>query len=554
MAISSANWRSQISQSQLLHQISTILLQRKNWQQLLLRNQNLTSNLSPSLFSQIIRRTRTNPEVSLDFFNWVKSNLSFEPDLNSQCQILTICISSSLPHRHVIPTLDSLIQTHTSSLIVETITKDCKGKSFESNVLSFVCEYFARRGQFKEGLTVFNRMKVSGLTPSVNACNAILDGLIRENENKLVWCFYGAMIRHCFKPDKLTWSLLAKVLAKGGSFERIVKVVDLGVSASSSAMCNALVDSYSKNGNFDAAFDRVKEMIEPGFGTYASILDGACRYRNDEVVERVVGIMLEKGLLIEKPMYDELIRKLCSLAKTNAISTFLNRARDEKVRLQDSTYSSALKTLSKEGRIDEAIRVYRLVLENGIKAVKNNAYEAFVNLLCEGGDEKYEPLKTVLQNGFKPCTSVMSRFISLECEKRRWKRAEEVLELVLENSLLPDSSCLCCLVHHYCSNKQIDKAISLHSKLEKFEGRLDVFTYNMILDGLVRERRGAEAVKMFDFMRGFGLVDSESFVTVIRVVLRDKEMRKAMQLHDEMLQMGLKPCEAVYKKLILGFQ
>ncbi|KAL6197589.1 hypothetical protein ACLB2K_033197 [Fragaria x ananassa] len=511
----SHTWRTQLKQAHVASQISSILLQRRNWVPLL-QNLNLPK-LNPLLFLQILHKTKQNPQLSLDFFNWAKSHLRFEPDLKSHCQIIQLSLGSGLT-RPAKSIMDTLIQTHHVSKLIQSMVQ-----------------------------------------VTVLACNALLDAMRQGNETRLGWCLYGVMIRNGVLPDQFTWSLVAQFLCKDGKFERIIRLLDLGVS--SSMFYSLLVDGYSQSGNFDAAFCYLEKMsdgkLEPGFSTYSSVLDGACKVGEVEVVERVMRIMVEKKLLLESPVleYDSVIKKLCDLEKTYGVEMLFKKACDEKIELQNATYGCILQALSKGMRIVEAIRVYQVICERGI-VVDDSSYYAFANLLCkeERSEEGFELLMDVIRRGFSPCASELSGFISFLCGKRRWREAENLLNSVLDKELLPDLTSCSSLVRHYCSTRRINSAMALHSKIEKLNASLDVTTYNVLLAGLFAARRVEEAVEVFDYMRSRNLVSSESFTIMIHGLCQVKELRKAMKIHDEMLKMGLKPPAATYKRLIYGFK
>ena len=44
--------------------------------------------------------------------------------------------------------------------------------------------------------------------------------------------------------------------------------------------------------------------FNPGFGANNSILDGACKYENEEVIQKVLGSMVEKGLISKLPSFE----------------------------------------------------------------------------------------------------------------------------------------------------------------------------------------------------------------------------------------------------------
>lgn len=230
------------------------------------------------------------------------------------------------------------------------------------------------------------------------------------------------------------------------------------------------------------------------------------------------------------------------------------RACDDKIELQDDTYGCMFKALSKEGRVKEAIQIYHFVSERGI-TVKDSGYYAFVNVLCKQhqSEELCGLLRDVVERGYSPRAMELSRFVASQCGKGKWKEVEELLNAVLDQGLLLDSFCCCSLMEHYCSNGLIDKAIALHVKMEKLKGSLDAATYDVLLEGLFKDGRMEEAVRIFDYMKELEVVSSSSFVIVVSRLCHLKELRKAMKFHDEMLKMGHKPDEATYKQVISGF-
>ncbi|XP_030469669.1 pentatricopeptide repeat-containing protein At4g21170 [Syzygium oleosum] len=551
-------WRARIKQHQLASQISALLLQRRNWVPLL-ETLDLSSHLDPPLFLRVLRRIETNPQISLGFFNWVKARLGFEADLRSHCHMVRVLVGSGDPPP-ARPILDSLAKAHSASRIADSMMRAAEGSdSCQSSTLSFVVERYSHNGLSIGGLEVFKKMRVCGLTPSVDACNALLDALQRKDEITLAWCFYGAMIRGHVLEDRATWSLIAQILSKGGKFGRIVALLDLGIYGS--VLYNVVIDHYSKNGEFGAAFGRLAEMcdrrVEAGFGTYSSILDGACRHRDVNVTEKTIGEMVEKGFLSPSSLldYDSVIQKLSDLGKAYAAEMFFEKARENKVKLLNATYGCLLRAMSKESRVKEAIRMYRLINERGI-VVNDSCYNAFLDLLCEEDplDETSQLVRELITRGLSSRHSGLSNFLASQCRKRRWKEAEDLLNLILEKGLSLDTFCCSSLVKRSCSIGQTSKAVALHNKIEKLESNLDESAYNILIEALFRGRDIDEAVRIFDHMRRRDLVSSASFSIMIRGLCRIKELRKAMTYHDEMLEMGLKPDKASYKRLISGFR
>ncbi|KAL2483976.1 Tetratricopeptide repeat (TPR)-like superfamily protein [Forsythia ovata] len=553
---STPNWRIQIKETQLVSQVSKILLQRhtKIWTPLL-KSLKFSSRFSPSLFLQILTKIQTHPDVSLNFFKWAKKNLNFEADLIALCKMTRILFGLGLS-RPARPILDTLVQDYPPSLIVYSLIKG-SGFHIISSALSALLECYCHKCMYLQAFEVYNKGKEYGVRVTIDSCNSLLKLLSDENEIRLAWCFYGSITRNGVLENQFTWSLIAKILYTDGKFERIARILDMRICTP--VMYNLLIECYSKRGDFRAAFGYLDEMcnkkIETSFSTYSSILDGLCKYQDVRVSEEVLNSMVEKGYLPEHLVseYDLIIQKLSDLGNTHAADLFFKRSCDEKIQLQHKTYGCMLKALSKEGRVKDAIGLYHIM--QGRKILVNESYyNAFMNVLCKESlsEEVSKLLVDMVRRGFSPAAE-LSEYINRQCAENRWGEAEELLNVMLDKGCFPDSFSCGSLVKHYCSSKQIDSAIALHNKLKGLEGTLDARAYNVLLTRLFEERRVEEALGVFDYMRTRKVLGIESFSLMIRGLCHGKELRKAMKLHDEMLELGLKPDGRTYKRLISGF-
>ncbi|CAI9115074.1 OLC1v1015908C1 [Oldenlandia corymbosa var. corymbosa] len=92
------NWRIQRRETQLISQVSAIILQRqtKYWASLLKTTLQFSS-LSPFQFLQNLYNTKASPRISPELYNWARKNLHFEPDLKSQCKLTHLLYGPGLP-------------------------------------------------------------------------------------------------------------------------------------------------------------------------------------------------------------------------------------------------------------------------------------------------------------------------------------------------------------------------------------------------------------------------------------------------------------------------
>lgn len=458
-----------------------------------------------------------------------------------------------------LPILNSIVQHHPPAKIVPLLLWR-KGADFRdvSPVLNSVFDCYCNKQMYIQSSEVYLMANRYRVRLSADSCNALLNLLGDNNELKLAWCFYASIIRNGILGDRFTWSVVAKILYKDGKFERISRILDMGICTSE--MFDLMIDAYSARGDFEVAFDHLNTLyskgFEPSFRTYSAMLDGACRFRNREVIENVISLMVEKGH-ITASQYDLIIKKLSDMGKTYAMDMFFQRACNENIELKHDTYECIfMALLNEEGRVGVAIELYNVMQEKNI-IVSESRYEEFVIAICKENPshEIKNLLVEIIRRGVgSPLTKDLSNYISKQCAEGHWREAEELFELILNRGWLLDSICCGSFVRRYCSRRLIDKAMALHNKLKGLKGTLDTAANNMLVAALLSEQRIEETMEVFDYMKSCQRINSESFITVIRGLCHVKEMRKAMKFHDEMLELGLKPDQKTYKRLISCFR
>ncbi|KAF2542176.1 hypothetical protein F2Q70_00034728 [Brassica cretica] len=539
-------------------EISSILLQRRNWDTHLryVKSKLPRATLTPPLFLQILRETRNSPKTALEFFDWAKTHLRFEPDLKSHCRVIEVAAEAGLLERAE-ALLRPLVETHSASVIIGSMQRWFEGEEGSLSIsLSLAIECYVSKGSYQNGLEVFSSMRRLRLSPSVNAYNSLLDSLVKENHFRAALCLYSAMIRNGVVSDGFTWDLVAKVLCEQGKYKSVVKLMETGVE--SCKIYTNLVECYSRNGEFDEVFSVIREMddknLELSFSSYGCVLDDVCRLGDAELINRVLVLMVEKDDQIAN---DQIIERLCDMGKTFASEMLFNRACDAGT-VRDQTCGCVLKALSRNGRRKEAVDVYRLICRKGVSLLDESCYNELANALCidHDDDSNSELLVDVIKRGFVPCTQKLSEVLSSMCRKRRWNQAEKLLDSVMEMEVYFDSFSCGLLMERYCRTGKLEKAMELHEKIKKMKGSLDVNAYNAVLDRLMMRQRTMveEAVGVFEYMKEMNTMNSKSFTIMIHGLCRVKEMKKAMRYHDEMLKLGLKPDLASYKRLILGFK
>ncbi|WOL15129.1 hypothetical protein Cni_G23910 [Canna indica] len=554
----SIKWRADLKNRSLAAQASSLLLHRKDWVHRLRSKPSLLPNPAPDdLVRRILSMTRSRPEISLQFFSWAQSNLGFRPSLKANSAIVRTLVDAGLldEARQLI---DPVLASHPPLVVVDLLARTSHCKDSSSTVLNFLLESYSSSGLIAGMLESLRKIVAFGCQITTRSCNALLDAFCSSNLNwiGMAWCCYATAVRNGFAADSRTWSLLVRLFCMEGKLERAVILLGLG-SCTVSAY-DMVIDCYCKKGDFGVAINLLKGMHEvnlrPRFSTYSTILDGACRLGDKRVVDSIIVPLITHDSIGPCLDYDLFISRLCELEKSNAAKMFFDRVRNQSIELGEGVYIRLLKTFSNGGMVQDAMKVYAIMSEKEIK-VNPSSYNVFISGICNGDPSREvdQVLEDVIKRGFVPKISDLSKYIAAQCSKAMWEEAGDLVDLALDNDILLDAFYCYDLVKQYCTNNHVDLAMELHNRLKKLGGCFDLCSYKLLLKALFGERRIEEATQVFDYMQEKSILDIDSFVIMICELCHVRDMRKAMNLHDEMLKRGHKPDEASYKDLICHF-
>ncbi|KAK8948403.1 Pentatricopeptide repeat-containing protein [Platanthera zijinensis] len=552
-------WRRAAAHRALAAQLSSFLLHHKNALSILRSKIPLLPRPFPSsLLRRILTRNHSHPAVSLRFFLFARSHLSFSPGLTDLSTISSILVAAG--HLSTAAGLFSpVLLSHPPPTVLKSLLRSSSYCIIsQSVVLSFVLELYCEFPS-ANAMETFLTMRDSRLVPSIRSVSKFLTYLNSIGEIDKAWSVFAAALRLGTEMDDGIWEVLLRLLLQDGKLQRAEILLNSGFGERPSSY-DLVVDSYACRREFAAALRVLNGMEQRGFspklGTLSSVLEGSCRFGDLKLAGLIMKEMAVKGLLPMAPTFDFdwIIARFCEMGRCFSSMMIFEKARRANYDLGDASYASMLGALAQKGQTNEAMKVFDIMSQRGI-SLDHGGLGLFVSGICnvEPQDEVDSVIMDVMRDGFLPKSSDLSRYLTENYSKGRWKEATELLDFALDKGILLDSSCCCSLLNHFCKNGLLDLAIGLHKRVRGLGGFLNSKSYNELLEALVMEGRTAESIEIFDFMREKNVFSSFSFVIMIHVLLHE-ELRKAMTLHDEMLKLGLKPDTATYKRMISGFQ
>ncbi|KAK8966027.1 hypothetical protein KSP40_PGU008846 [Platanthera guangdongensis] len=329
----------------------------------------------------------------------------------------------------------------------------------------FICILVAS-GHLSTAAGLFSPVLLSHPPPTV------LKSLLRSSSycnisQSIVLSFVLELYCEFTEMDDGIWEVLLRLLLQDGKLQRAEILLNSGFGERPSSY-DLVVDSYACRREFAAAMRVLNGMEQRGFspklGTLSSVLEGSCMFGVLKLAGLIMKEIAVKGLLPMAPTFDFdwIIARFCEMGKCFSSMMIFEKARRANYDLGDASYASMLGALAQKGQTNKAMKVFDIMSQRGI-SLDHGGLGLFVSGICNGEpqDEVDSVIMDVMRDGFLTKSSDLSRYLTENCSKGRWKEATELLDLALDKGILLDSSCCYSLLNHFCKNGLLDLAIGM---------------------------------------------------------------------------------------------
>ncbi|GFP89407.1 pentatricopeptide repeat-containing protein at1g02060 chloroplastic [Phtheirospermum japonicum] len=353
-------------------------------------------------------------------------------------------------------------------------------------------------GLFQESIKVFKVMKSMCISPSAVTFNSLFLILLKRGRVGMVYELYDEMLKtYGVKPDPYTF--------------------------------NSLIRGFCKNSMVDEAFRMFKEMetfdCKPDLITYNTIVDGLCRVGKIKIARNVVNGMLNKH---------------------------------EDLRPNVVTYTTLIKGYCRKREIDEALGVFKNMVDSGIKP-NDVTCNTLVQGLCES--KNFDMIKEILGEceGFVPDTCTFNTLMNAHCNNDNLNEALKFFEKMKEMNVKHDSATYSMLIHAACQKDNFGKAEDLLDELFEKEILLHhdnctplAAAYNPIFKYLCANGKTKKAERVLRQLMKRGTQDPIAFETLILGHCKEGKFEDGHKLLVLMLRRYFLPNIEIYKSLIEG--
>ncbi|CBI15198.3 unnamed protein product, partial [Vitis vinifera] len=500
-----------------------------------------SSDSSPSSLPNSILTCRT-ANQALELFHSVsrRADLAKNPQLYSA--IIHVLTGAKLyaKARCLMRDLIQCLQNSRRSRIccsVFNVLSRLESSKFTPNVFGVLIIAFSEMGLVEEALWVYYKMDV---LPAMQACNMVLDGLVKKGRFDTMWKVYGDMVARGASPNVVTYGTLIDGCCRQGDFLKAFRLFDemiekkifptvviytilirglCGESRISEAESmfrtmrnsgmlpnlytyNTMMDGYCKIAHVKKALELYQEMLGdgllPNVVTFGILIDGLCK--TDEMVSarKFLIDMASFGVVPNIFVYNCLIDGYCKAGNLSEALSLHSEIEKHEILPDVFTYSILIKGLCGVDRMEEADGLLQEMKKKGFlpNAV---TYNTLIDGYCkEGNMEKaIEVCSQMTEKGIEPNIITFSTLIDGYCKAGKMEAAMGLYTEMVIKGLLPDVVAYTALIDGHFKDGNTKEAFRLHKEMQEAGLHPNVFTLSCLIDGLCKDGRISDAIKLF---------------------------------------------------------
>lgn len=220
----------------------------------------------------------------------------------------------------------------------------------------FLLSAARRKGIWKWGVRLVNKMEEKGLKPGSNEWNAVLIACSKASETSAAVQIFRRMVENGEKPTVISYGALLSALEKGKLYDEAFRVWDhmlkLGVEPNM-YIYTIMASIYTAQGNFSRVDAIIQEMVTLGIEisvvTYNAIISASGRNGMSSVAYEWFHRMKVQNITPDEVTYEMLIEALANDGKPRLAYELYLRAQNEGLGLSLKAYDAVLQSSKVHG-------------------------------------------------------------------------------------------------------------------------------------------------------------------------------------------------------------
>ncbi|KDP33174.1 hypothetical protein JCGZ_13439 [Jatropha curcas] len=461
----------------------------------------------------------TDAKRALGFFHWSAQRKDFAHEVNSYCLMVNILVRAQLikdAQALLESVLKKTIGDSSKFLVVDSLLSSYRIAISSPVVFNLLVQAYAKLRLFEIGFEVCCYLEEHGFTLSLTSFNILIHVVQKSDNTSLVWKIYEHMIQKRIYPNEATIKTMINALCKEGKLQTIVGILDKihGKRCSPSVIVNAyLVFKILEEGRTEIGMALLKGILQKNMIldtiAYSFVVYAKVRFGNMDSAMEIYEEMLRRGFNANSFLYTSFIESYCDGGKIEEANRLFEDMENMDLKPYAETFNFLVEGCAKAGRVEESLSYCKKMIERGL-IPSLVAFNIMVAKLCETGQVK---------------------------------QADELLTHILDSGFIANEVTYSHLINGYGRDNQIQEVLKLYYEMEYRALCPGLLAFTSLIRSLCHCGKVEQAEKYLRIMKGHSLNPNEEiYEALITGHFKKGDKTSAVQLYNEMISKGLKPC------------
>merc|ERR1719191_731582 len=427
--------------------------------------------------------------------------------------------------------LDACIQCRDASKATQLFQQMRSEGIFDIVSFNIMLKMSLREGKHAEAQQLLQEMRNHGLQPNKITYNELINAKVEAGDRNGAWELLGEMKSQGESPNSVTCSIFLKALTQRSSKQDVKKTMDL----------------------VDRMEDAMDEVL------FSSVIEACLRVGHLDLLSRQMQKYACQGGLIalSAPTYGSMIKAYGQARDVERIWELWNEMEKRQVKPTAVTIGCMIDALVKNGCVEDAWNlVHELMSDPARKALVNNIIYATILkgfAMTKQTERLFAVYAEIRDQGVQANTITYNTMIDACARCGAMDRVPQLLSDMKASNITPDQITYGTLVKGHCLSGSVDQAFEILAEMRAGgKHKPDEILYNSLLDGCAKEHRLEDAMNLYTEMKQANVLPSNfTLCTLVKLLGRSRRLEQAFSIVEELsAKNGLKPNIQVFTCLI----
>merc|ERR1719213_777862 len=427
---------------------------------------------------------------------------------------------------------------------------------------------YLKEKKHNEVQQVITEMREHGLQPNKITYNELINAKVDAGDRNGVWELLGEMKSQGESPNSVTCSILLKALTERASKQDVKRTMDLieyMEDPMDEVLFSSIIEACLRVGQLDLLSRQMQKYARQGglialtAPTYGSMIKAYGQARD---IERMWELWHEMGKRQVKPtaitigcMIDALVKNHCVEDAWNLVHEVLSDPARKSL-VNNIIYSTILKGFAMTKQTERLFAVYAEIRDQGVQA-NTITYNTMIDACARcGAMDRVPQLRADMKAGnISPDQITYGTLVKGHCLSGSVDQEFEILaEMRAGCKHKPDEILYNSLLDGCAKEHRLEDAMNLYTEMKQANVLPSNFTLCTLVKLLGRARRLEQAFSIVEELSAKnGLKPNiQVFTCLIQACIHNRQLQRALELHDEVIAAHCEPDQKTYTVLVRG--